>query len=196
MTYPEDISPEDLAGLPLVSYTGEVWQIENGQQLAAAVKQLKLANCLGFDTETKPNFKKGKSNQNHVALLQLADDQRVYLFRLNKIGLPEQIIDLLSNQSILKIGVAIHEDLSALRKLKNFEAGGFIDLQPYVKPFGITSMSLKKIAAIVLGVRISKTQQLSNWEGDVLTHQQVSYAATDAWLCSQIYNQLNFSKQL
>lgn len=193
MAFREDISLEEIVDLPLFSYSGETWVIDSQRSFAEVIPILNQATLLGFDTETKPNFKKGKSNHHRVALLQLADTHRVYLFRLNKIGLPEELVKLLANPAILKIGVAVHEDINALKKLRAFESAGFIDLQTYVRQFGITSMSLKKMAAIILNYRISKNQQLSNWEGESLTPQQISYAATDAWLCSMLYNQLNMS---
>lgn len=193
MRFQADISPESLAELPLSSYTGECVIVEHPDQVAQALNDLCSESVIGFDTETKPNFKKGKSNTNQVALLQLANSRVVYLFRLKKTGLPPALIQFFKNPSILKIGVAIHEDLNALKKVQPFFEAGFVDLQKMAKVYGIDSMSLKKLAAIVLSVRISKSQQLSNWESDSLSPQQVVYAATDAWLCREIYLSLKSS---
>jgi ribonuclease D len=187
MNYLADISQEDLALLPLSSYSGQSVIVEKPDQVLPAIQQLSKEKVLGFDTETKPNFKKGKSNTNRVALLQLATGDLVYLFRLNKMGFPSILSEFLANPETLKIGVAIHEDLNALKKIHPFNDSGFIDLQKMAKQYGIDSMSLKKLTAIVLNVRISKSQQLSNWETDILSPQQITYAATDAWLCREIY---------
>jgi len=143
---------------------------------------------LGFDTETKPSFRKGKRNR--VSLIQLACDNTALLFRLNRIGIPDKLIELLSDTSIIKTGVAIHEDIRALQEIARFEPGGFIDLQKLVREYGIESASLKKITAIVLGFRISKSQQVTDWEAPVLTEAQKLYAATDAWVCYRIYSRL------
>lgn len=193
MKFEADISPEALAELPLSSYTGACVVVDDPEQVADAINDLCTESVIGFDTETKPNFKKGKSNTNSVALLQLANSRVVYLFRLKKTGLPISLIQFLSNPAYLKIGVAIHEDLNALKKVRPFLEAGFIDLQKLAKTYGIDSMSLKKLAAIVLSVRISKSQQLSNWESDNLSPQQILYAATDAWLSLEIYINLKAS---
>lgn len=193
MKFLADISTESLSELPLSSYTGECVIVDHPDQVAEAIHDLCSESVIGFDTETKPNFKKGKSNTNKVALLQLANSRVVYLFRLKKTGLPPALIQLFTNPSILKIGVAIHEDLNALKKVHPFMEAGFVDLQKMAKIYGIDSMSLKKLAAIVLSVRISKNQQLSNWESEMLSPQQIIYAATDAWLCREIYLRLKAS---
>ena len=144
---------------------------------------------MGFDTETKPAFKKGVINQ--VSLLQLSSLHEAFLIRINKIGLPKEIIDILSNKEVKKIGLAIKDDIKALREIQDFEFQSFIDLQDFVKYFNIESQSLKKIAGIVLHKRISKSKQVSNWDKEELSEGQLLYAATDAWACLQIYKTLN-----
>ena len=149
------------------------------------MREIEQIKILGFDTETRPSFKKGQRHK--VSLLQLADDRSAWLFRLNMIGLPPELAAMLADPDIIKIGVAIHDDIKALRNLRPFEPGGFVDLQTVVADHGIKQLGLKKLSAIVLGFSISKSQQVSNWEAPALTEPQQLYAATDAWVCRRIY---------
>ena len=170
-------------------FKGEIILVDNEEKFSKAITLLKGKKVLGFDTETKPTFKKGVTHK--VSLLQLATNDLACLFRINKIGLPDELIDILSDESIIKTGVAIHDDLKVLKAIRKFSPHGFIDLQTFVKDFGIQSSGLKKLTAIVLGFRISKGQQVTNWEAEELTEPQITYAATDAWVCHEIYNRLN-----
>lgn len=188
--YPGSISTEDLNKLPQGYYEGDIYLIDSIEKFYQAIDSLKLEKIIGFDTETKPSFKKGKGNRNHVALLQLAGEHCVYLFRLNKIGLPTPLSELLSNPEIIKVGVAIREDIRILQKLTPFKPENFIELQDYVKDFQIENFSLKKLAALVLNIRISKSQRLSDWETDELAQSQMIYGATDAWACREIFLKL------
>ncbi len=190
MEFAPKISNEELYSLPLFEFKGDVVVIDTTKNITKYIEDILSEKYLGFDTETKPCFKRGKSNDYQVSLLQLSTAEATYLFRLNKIKLPKEIISCFSSEENLKIGVSTKDDLRALQKLKTFEARGFLELQDYVKKFGIEDMSLQKIAAIVLGVRISKSQQLSNWEAAILTEKQIRYAATDAWVCRRIYLKL------
>lgn len=184
----ESITKEALEDLPLSAFEGDIYLVENEEQFHAAIQYLKGQDILGFDTETKPSFKKGQIHQ--VAMLQLATFDRAYIFRINKIGLPNSLKAILSNEQITKTGVAIRDDIKALQKISPFTPKGFVELQDEVKEFGIHDFSLKKITGIVLGFRISKSQRLSNWEADHLTKAQLSYAATDAWVSCEIFNSL------
>ena len=143
---------------------------------------------LGFDTETRPAFKKGRKNK--LSLLQFSTEFHAFLFRTGSVGLPDQIIQLLEDEDIIKIGAAVHDDLIELKDLRKFRPAGFLDLQKYVEAFGIENKSVVKMAGIVLGFRISKSQQLSNWDADVLNDAQKQYASTDAWVCYRIYREL------
>jgi ribonuclease D len=182
------ITREEIALLPHHKFTGRIYYIDSVTAINKVLPELKYHSVLGFDTETKPNFKKGKSNQ--VALLQLSTSSQAFLFRLNKTGLSNKLIDILIDPSITKAGVAIHDDLAGLKKLAPFQPEGFIDLQEYVKQFGIEDNGLKKLAANILGFQISKRQQTSNWEQEILTEAQSEYAATDAWVCYEIFSAL------
>jgi ribonuclease D len=187
------ISREEIALLPRRKFIGEIFYIDSREALIEFLPEIREEKILGFDTETRPAFKKGIMNE--VALLQLSSSQQAFLFRLNRIGLPEELVSILIDPSVVKTGVAIHDDIAALQKLNNFRAEGFIDLQDYVKEFGIEDKGLKKLTANVLGFQISKRQQTSNWEMENLSRSQIEYAATDAWVCYEIYMQLLKAKR-
>ena len=184
----KNISNDELAELPLSSFEGVIHVVEYPEQLDSALKYLNNQNIIGFDTETRPAFKKGQVFP--VSLLQLATSDQAFLFRINKIGLPSGLIKILASPKILKIGVAIRDDIKILQRIVHFKPSGFIELQDLVKDYGIENFSLKKLSAIVLGFRISKSQRLTNWDADVLTEQQLIYGATDAWVSCDIYKQL------
>lgn len=194
MIFKQNISSEEIQALPLYSYDGEVIVIDNLEIFNEVKYELFLEKIWGFDTETKPSFKKGVSNSKTVSLLQLSSRDKTYLFRLNIIPLQKELINFLSSPDYIKIGVALRDDLRFLKKMHNFEPAGFIDLQNLVKDYQITDLSLKKMAAIVLDLRISKSQQLSNWEADALSEKQIKYAATDSWISREIYIKLINSK--
>jgi len=186
--YQENITAEELALCELSWFKGEIVLVDNMKAFNEVFPRLLGADLLGFDTETKPTFKKG--GKNPVSLIQLSTSDLAVLFRINKIGFPRELIDLLSDASVIKTGVAVHDDIRYLKSVKRFNPGGFIDLQIFVKDFGIVSSGLKKLTAIILGFRISKRQQVTDWEADKLTEAQQIYAATDAWVCYQIYTKL------
>jgi ribonuclease D len=188
--FKESITKEELAELPLKWFEGEIVIVDNERTLREAVDFLSQQPELGFDTETKPAFKKGVFNR--VALLQLSTEERAFLIRTNQIGLPEEICSILSNPKIIKSGVAIRDDIKGLQILRKFTPAGFVELQDSAQELGIQNFSLKKLTAIACGFRISKGQQLTNWEADELTEKQQRYAATDAWTSLKIYE--NFSK--
>lgn len=184
----ESITKEALADLPLHAFDGEIVLVDDEKHLKSVIDYLKNQDVLGFDTETKPSFKRGQVHR--VSLLQLATRDKAFLFRINKIGLPDSLKAILADKQITKVGVAIRDDIKALQNIKPFIPGGFIELQDEVKDYGIQNFSLKKIAAIVLGFRISKSQRLSNWDADQLAEPQMIYAATDAWASFEIFNSL------
>lgn len=189
--YSQNITNEELMTLPLYAYDGEVVCVDTIEKFHQVKDELFLEPLWGFDTETKPCFKKGASNRKNVALLQLSSREKTYIFRLSKIGLPKELCDLLSSDRFTKIGLSSRDDIKGLQKLTPFTPAGFIDLQSIAPDYGIEEKSLRKMAAIVLGFRISKAQQLSNWESDVLTEKQIRYAATDSWVTRMIYVELN-----
>ncbi len=186
--YRENITVEEIAEHELSWFKGEIVLVDNLETYYEVIPRLMRSRLLGFDTETKPVFTKGKKNA--VSLLQLSTDDLAVLFRINRIGFPDELIRLLSDPSVIKAGVAVHDDIRYLKGVKKFNPDGFIDLQTFVRDYGIQSSGLKKLTAIVLGFRISKRQQVTDWEAEELSEAQQIYAATDAWVCHQIYKKL------
>lgn len=187
--------PEDLEKLEFASFPGEIHVIDSaGDEFDEAVSYLSGQKILGFDTETRPCFSPSQPRCG-VALLQLSGADRAYLFRIQELGMHKSLCKLLANPKILKVGAAVHDDIKGLQKYRMFTPGGFVDLQKIVCEWGIRDKSVKKMSAIILGFRISKTQQLSNWEADVLSESQEKYAATDAWVCREMYLKLNSSEK-
>jgi len=183
------ISKEEIEELPLGKFTGEITIVDNPEDLQIVADELKDEKVIGFDTETKPAFKKGQRNE--VALLQLSTVDKAYLIRLNKTGLTNEILNIFTNPEVKKVGVGIRDDIKALQRLKPFNHAGFIELQDFAKVAGLESFSLKKLAALVMNIRVSKRQRLSNWEAENFTESQANYAATDAWAALQIYLGMN-----
>ncbi len=178
------------------SFGGKIIVIDRLDDMAEAVDYLAQQSLLGFDTETRPAFNSAESRTRQVALLQLSDDQRAYLFRLNKLGLPAPLRSLLNNNKIKKIGAAIHDDIRILNKLGTFSPASFLDLQKMMADYGIEHKGLKKMAELVLNINISKGQRLTNWESETLSAAQQRYAATDAWVCREIYLKLLTMKKV
>lgn len=182
------IDKSEIATMPNILFDGRIITIDTPTEAEKASKALMKEHLLGIDTETRPSFRKGVHY--NVSLLQLSTADTCFLFRLNRIGLPKSLTALLENNEITKVGLSLHDDYKALARRQRFTAQGFLDLQKHVTMFGIEEMSLQKIYAIIFGRRISKSQQLTNWDADVLTDKQKLYAATDAWACLNIYNHL------
>ncbi len=186
--YAETITEEELGTFELSWFRGEIVLVEDMKTFNRTFPRLKGSEVLGFDTETKPSFRKGRKNK--VSLIQLANEELACLVRINKIGIPSKLAGLLADEKIIKAGVAVHDDIRFLKSVRGFEPSGFVDLQKFVKDYGIKASGLKKLAAIVLGFRISKRQQVTDWEAEQLSDAQMVYAATDAWVCHQIYKKL------
>lgn len=182
------ISKETLASLPAANYAGRLVIIDKPEDVLPAVEEIRKAEIIGFDTETRPSFKKGQCY--NVALIQLATPDCVYLFRTNILGLPEELISIFEDSDLTKVGVSIHDDFLQLRKIVDFDPTSFIDLQGYVKQFKIADNSLSRIYGILYDERISKNQRLTNWEAPNLSDAQKAYAAMDAYACIRIYNYL------
>lgn len=186
--YLESITSEEIEKYDLSWFRGEIVVIEDLKSFNKTFPRLLDSDILGFDTETRPSFRKGRKNR--VSLIQLANNDLACLIRINKIGIPDGLAKLLADPAVIKAGVAVHDDIRFLKGIKKFMPAGFVDLQKLVKDYGIASSGLKKLSVIVLGFRISKRQQVTDWEAEVLTEAQQVYAATDAWVCEQIYRKL------
>jgi len=185
------IEKEEINKLDVRQFEGEIRIIDDQASFHSAMEEITSYSLLGFDTETKPAFKKGI--QHRIALIQISNSHIAWLFRVNKIGIPASLKLFLEDDNVLKIGAGLHDDMRRLRQITTIKPGGFLDLQKYVEAFNIESKSLKKLVAIILGYKISKSQQMSNWEADSLTDMQQRYAATDAWVCLEIYKKLRSS---
>ena len=191
----ESIDSEQLKQLEFASFQGKIQVIDSiGFEFNKAISYLRAQKVIGFDTETRPCFSQDQPRYG-VALLQLSGPGKAFLFRVNKLGMHRRLCRLLADKNIIKVGAAIHDDIRGLQKLNGFEPGGFVDLQKIVWEWGIRDKSVKKMSAIILGFRISKTQQLSNWEAENLSEAQSRYAATDAWVCREMYLKLMKSEK-
>lgn len=180
--------------LELAQFEGRIFTVDTEAEARKATDFLMGEKTVGVDTETKPVFKKGRK-MNPVALMQVSTLDSCFLFRLNYIGLPDCLVDLLESDKLLKVGLSLQDDFRQLTRRRSINPCGYVELQQMVREFGITDMSLAKLYANLFNCRISKSQQLSNWEADVLNERQKRYAATDAWACVRIYNELNRIKK-
>lgn len=187
---PLKISKNEVNELPLGQFEGEIHLIDDLQLLPDVIGELRQYMRLGFDTETRPAFRKGVSYD--VSLLQLSTLDTAFLFRLNHIGFPDAIKRILEDPNIVKIGAAVRDDLKALKKLnENFNPLAFFDLNEELKKIGFHNVGVRNLSAMVLNIRISKSEQVSNWDAGMLTEKQKLYAATDAWACLEIFEELN-----
>ncbi|MBO4811871.1 MAG: 3'-5' exonuclease domain-containing protein 2 [Prevotella sp.] len=177
-----------IASLPVAEFGGRIIVVLTAGEARRAVDFLLSRPVLGLDTETRPSFSRG--HQHLVSLLQVATDDICFLFRLNYMGLTPDLVRLLEDTTVDKVGLSWHDDLNSLRHLGSFKPGRFIEIQEHVRQLGIEDLSLQKIYANLFSQKISKRQQLSNWEADVLSDRQKMYAATDAWACIKIYREI------
>lgn len=174
--------------LPRALFGGRIIAVLSVSEAGKAVEYLLSQSILGIDTETRPSFKRGIIH--NVSLLQVSSEDTCFLFRLNIIGMPADVVRLLEDTKVPKVGLSLHDDLLMLHKIAKFTPGNFIDLQEHVGEIGIEDRSLQKLYANVFGQKISKGQRLTNWEADVLNDNQKLYAATDAWACIKLYEEL------
>ncbi|MDE7130150.1 MAG: 3'-5' exonuclease domain-containing protein 2 [Alistipes sp.] len=192
MSFVPTISNDDITTMPTARFDGRIVVVDDESQIEAACKDLSRHAVIGFDTETRPSFRAGVTNR--VALLQLSTPRTCYLFRLCRIRLDNRILKILTSKRITKVGADVAGDMRSLHVRREFREQGFVDLQSEAVGCGIEDKSLRKLAAITLGVRVSKAQRLSNWEASRLTEQQKMYAAVDAWVCIEILNRMRSSQ--
>jgi ribonuclease D len=193
-TYPAHIAKTAIQELPLTYFEGEVIVVDRPEQVADAAAYLNQFTILGVDTEARPSFKRGVHYP--TALVQISTQERCYLFRLTHVGLPVEIAQIFANPDICKVGLAFKDDINGLRRRRDFKPANCIDLQSIVCKYGIMDLGLQKIFAIIFGKKISKAQQLTNWENSHLTPEQARYASTDAWATLKIYLELQKTKPL
>ncbi|MBO7300303.1 MAG: 3'-5' exonuclease domain-containing protein 2 [Tidjanibacter sp.] len=190
--FQHSITPEEIKDLPVASFEGRIEIVDTVEALERACDHLMGERVVGFDTETRPSFKAGVAY--NVSLVQLSTADVCYLIRLTSVRMERCLMRLLESRKVLKVGVDVLGDIRNLNKVRHFRAGGFVELQKEVEAFGIEDKSLKKMAAIILGVSVSKAQRLSNWEAREYTPAQMRYAATDAWICLEMYKKLEESR--
>ena len=188
MAFKKYISKDDVKDYSIEKFTGKIFVIDKKEDVLSAYLYLKKQIIIGFDTESKPTFKKGVPSR--VSLIQFSTEDKAFLFRINKIGFVDEIIDLISDKKIKKIGIAINDDIRDLQKIKKIESNNIIDLNQLALKLGFESIGAVKLSILILGFSISKAVRLSNWEKLELTKPQIEYAATDAWICNMIYNKL------
>jgi len=194
--FQETITPEEIEPLELAAFPGPIHVISQpGAELDHAIAHLGAQRFVGFDTETKPVFQPHQPRP-HTALLQLSSETEAFLFRLHDLGLPQEIADIMADPHITKIGAAVGEDIRGLQHFCRFEPHRFMDLQSFGEQYGIKEKSVRKMAAIILGRKVSKAQQCSNWEANPLSDAQLVYAATDAWICVKMYKALLDSQRI
>ena len=193
-TYIHRISKDLLQWMPLAAFEGEVIVVDKPEMVSEAVAYLRTQRVLGVDTEARPSFNRGVHYP--TALVQISSKERCYLFRLTHVGMPKELADIFADASICKVGLAFKDDINGLRRRRNFTPANCVDLQAMVGRYGILDLGLQKIFAICFGKKISKTQQLTNWENSHLTPEQARYASTDAWATLLIYLDLKKHKPL
>jgi len=191
------ITKEEINLLPATHFEGKISVIDDNLKIKPAIENLRKHSVVGIDTETKPCFQKGRYNK--MALIQIATLEQCFLFQLQHIDFSDDLVDFFADKNIRKVGLALKNDisgLSKLNKLNKFKPKNVLDLQSVIKNYGIMELGLQKIYAILFGQKISKSQQLSNWENSELTELQQRYAATDAWACLKIYLRILEEKPL
>ena len=194
MAFASTVTVGEIEQLEMASFPGEITVVssDTSEEFDQAMAYLGAQQALGFDTETKPCFVP-KVPRNKMAILQLSGPDKAYIFRLQQVGVPPKLAALLGNPGILKIGAAIHDDIRGLQEYRRFIPKGFVDLQRLAPEYGIEEKSVRKMSAIILKKRVSKSQQLSNWESAHLSEAQLRYAAIDAWICREMYFKLKES---
>lgn len=191
MAFASSVTVDEIEALEIATFPGEITVVPTSQcdEFDRAIQYLAAQQVIGFDTETKPCFVP-KVPRNKMAILQLSGHDKAYIFRLQQVGVPPKLAALLGNPNVLKIGAAVHDDIRGLQEYRRFIPKGFVDLQRIAPTYGIEEKSVRKMAAIILKKRVSKSQQLSNWESSHLSEAQLRYAAVDAWICREMYYKL------
>ena len=191
MAFASTVTVDEIESLEVASFPGEITVVASAhcEEFDQAIAYLSRQEVIGFDTETKPCFVP-KVPRNKMAILQLSGADKAYIFRLQQVGVPPKLAALLGNPNVLKIGAAVHDDIRGLQEYRRFIPKGFVDLQRLAPTYGIEEKSVRKMSAIILKKRVSKSQQLSNWESSHLSDAQLRYAAIDAWICREMYYKL------
>jgi len=179
------ISKKEISALPLKHYGGTIHVVDSDVKMKKAMRDLEREKVLGFDTETRPAFKKRESYL--PSLIQLAGSDGVYIFQIRLINSHKPLAGILSDKNVLKAGISIADDIKKLKEVLLFEPSGFIELARMSADAGIKNAGIRGLAALLFGFRISKQTQCSRWDAPTLAPAQIVYAATDAWVCREIY---------
>ncbi len=195
MMFPKHITKEEINELPLRKYEGRIVLVTDPDRQEEVFEELREHAVVGFDTEARPAFKRGVHYD--TSLIQLSVPSKTYLIRLNYTGISSAFTDFFANPLIKKVGISIKDDLKDLRKLCSkhhlvFSPDNVLDLNDAAKRLDVHHAGVRKLTGIFLGFRVSKAQQTSNWENPKLTEPQMRYAATDAWVCLEIYQRLAY----
>lgn len=190
MMFPLSISKDEVMELPLKHYEGKIVMAANDQQIEEALQEINQSEIVGFDTEAKPTFVKGQIR--NIGLIQVATENKVFLLRVHKVGVSDALHKFLENDKLLKVGIGLKDDFNLLDRLRSFTPQGFLDLNDTFEELGAESIGARNLAAMILEIRISKSAQTSNWEVEQLSQKQLNYAATDAWICLEIYEKLKY----
>lgn len=190
MMFPLSITKDEVMNRPLKSYEGKVVIAADQASTEKAIEEINQFDIVGFDTEAKPTFKKGQIR--NISLIQVATEEKVYLIRTHRIGVIDSLHDFLQNPQITKVGIGLLDDFNLLDRLRSFKPDGFLDLNDTFEELGAENIGARNLSAMVLDIRISKSAQTSNWELEQLAQKQIRYAATDAWICLEIYKKLAF----
>ena len=186
------LDKDEIKNYPLIDFDGRIHLIDDLKEISTFREKIISSKVVGFDTETKPAFRRGVYHK--ISLVQISIDNDIFLFRINKIGLFDELIELFENSQIIKVGIDLKNDINGLNKIKSFEANSFIDLNKIAKNNEFKSFGAIKLSILMLGKRISKKQRLSDWEVDTLSESQKNYAAIDAWICPKILEE--FKKEI
>ena len=179
------LSKNEINALPLIQYDGDIEILTSKDNIQAAINDLKNYDLIGFDTETKPTFVKGPLNP--PSIMQLACDDKVYIFQFDNDEIFKQLSLILSNKNITKCGVSVDRDLIELMYLSPFDPISFVDLGNVARENEIPHHGLRGLVAMFLKHRISKGSQTSDWSRISLSDSQISYAATDAWVSLELF---------
>lgn len=189
----EKITKEEISKLPLRAFDGNIVVITDKEHAIDISNKLLKEKVLGFDTEAKPSFKKGEIN--NVCMIQLSTGSEAYIFRVHLFDIPKELTNIFESPDIIKVGAAIRDDIKDLQKLKPFTPNAFVEIQDSAKEVGSQNFGLKSMAALFLKFRISKSAKLTNWENKTLTQQQLTYAATDAWVGLKLHEAISAYKK-
>jgi len=190
----KNLSKEDLAKYPKIQYNGKIILLNNNDFKEADYLHIKSNHVLGVDFEAKPTFIKGQNS--FINLIQIATAEEVYLIRIYRKRIPDEIIEIFENASIIKAGIGLSHDIQELKKIREFTPAGMVDLNKIAQSLGFEGIGVKKLSAILFGKTVSKRMQVSNWGAPRLSQEQIAYAATDAWIAREIYLKLNALVQI